>query len=82
MIHIHMQTTSLIDLAIALAAIIGAFILCICVVYSRRRGGTDSGPVRIETHTTLEKVVLVVCPYCSAKVEQGVTECPSCGGKL
>ena len=52
------------------------------VCYMRRKGETDSGPVRIETHTTHEKVVLVVCPYCSAKVEQGVTECPSCGGKL
>lgn len=77
-----MQTTSPIDLAIALVAILGAFVLIMFVCYMRRKGETDSGPVRIETHTTHEKVVLVVCPYCSAKVEQGVTECPSCGGKL
>ena len=75
-------STSPIDLVIALAAILGAFILCLYLVYSRRRGGSDSGPVRIETHTTHEKVVLVVCPYCSAKVEQGVSECPNCSGKL
>jgi hypothetical protein len=75
-----MQTTSPIDLAIALAAILGAFIVCFYLLYSRSRQGPGSGPVRIETHT--EKVVLVICPYCSAKVEQGVTECPSCGGRI
>ena len=77
-----MQTTSFIDLIIAMAAILGAFVLCMFVYYMKRKGGQDSGPVRIETHTTHEKIVLVVCPYCSAKVEQGVSECPNCSGKL
>ena len=26
--------------------------------------------------------VLVICPFCSTKVEQGVAFCPNCGGKM
>jgi hypothetical protein len=26
--------------------------------------------------------VLIMCPFCSAKVEQGISSCPHCGGRL
>lgn len=36
----------------------------------------------VSTEHIIRDRVLVVCPYCGAKVEQGTTFCPSCGGKL
>ncbi len=32
--------------------------------------------------TIISQKVLVICPYCSSKVEQGITVCPNCGAKL
>jgi len=36
----------------------------------------------ISTEHVIRERVLVVCPYCGAKAEQGTTFCPGCGGKL
>lgn len=36
----------------------------------------------VSREQVIRERVLVVCPYCGAKTEQGTTFCPSCGGKI
>jgi hypothetical protein len=38
----------------------------------------DSSQVRVIEHER----VLVVCPYCGAKNEQGITTCANCGAEI
>ncbi|MFW9848515.1 MAG: hypothetical protein ACFFF4_05210 [Candidatus Thorarchaeota archaeon] len=60
------------------------------IVFVRKRSRTpSSGPTPIATkeetkvvERTVEKIVLVVCPYCGAKNEQGMTKCQSCQGDI
>jgi len=40
--------------------------------------GTDEEQVKIVEHET----VLIVCPYCGAKNEQGFTSCMNCGAEI
>ena len=40
---------------------------------------SDVSVLRVELTGAL---VLVICPYCSIKVEQGITVCTNCGAKL
>jgi ribosomal protein L40E len=35
----------------------------------------------IQTQTVVEKV-LVICPFCGAKNEQGMTTCKNCGARI
>ncbi len=35
-----------------------------------------------ETPTRVVEKVLVICPYCGTKNEQGVPKCVKCGGEL
>jgi len=36
----------------------------------------------IREREVIRERVLILCPFCSAKVEQGASFCPHCGGKL
>ena len=38
----------------------------------------DDEQVKIIEHET----ILVICPYCGAKNEQGVTSCTNCGAEI
>ncbi len=69
-------------------------IILVCVVSKRRKG--DSGPQQTFDHYTappsspassgtIKEVttrVLVVCPYCGAKNEQGILTCHNCDAEL
>lgn len=70
-------------------------ILLIACIFSRRKGGaaapsggvppsSPSGPVRHEAVKEREVTtrVLVVCPFCGAKNEQGVLKCQNCGAEI
>jgi len=39
-------------------------------------------PEIIREREIIKERVLLMCPFCSAKVEQGVVFCPNCGGKM
>ena len=44
---------------------------------------TDSEEVlKTIERTTVEKVVLIICPYCGAKNEQGILKCQKCKADL
>lgn len=73
-------------------------IVAVVAILSRRRGGPPPTeaipsipptppPERREPETTREREIireriLLFCPHCSAKVEQGVPFCPNSGGKM
>jgi len=60
-------------LIIVIAAIL--FMFCLACGYLLRSRRKD--------RTIIEKTqVLIVCPYCSTKVEHGMSFCPNCGGEL
>jgi len=50
-------------------------------VRRRRTAEKDSSPEPLKERIITERV-LVICPFCSTKVEQGVAFCPNCGGKM
>ena len=61
--------------------------------YQSRKRNPQVRPQRTPVHTqriheeriierTVERIVLVVCPYCGAKNEQGITICEKCGGHI
>lgn len=39
-------------------------------------------PPQVREREIIKERVLIVCPYCGAKVDQGVTYCTNCGGKM
>ena len=59
----------------ALLGIVGLVALVAIFVIIQRRGKDQTV---IERTTT----VLVVCPYCSTKIEHGQSFCSNCGGKM
>lgn len=59
-------------------AVIGvAFFSCLYCCYRWRRKPDKS----VERQIITERI-LVVCPYCGAKIQQGVSFCPHCGGRI
>ena len=58
--------------------------ICLEIVdFARRRRATkkDSSLEPLRERIITERI-LVICPFCSTKVEQGVAFCPNCGGKM
>ncbi|GAG84887.1 unnamed protein product, partial [marine sediment metagenome] len=43
---------------------------------------TDSEEVPKTIERTIEKIVLIICRYCGAKTEQGITKCQKCSAEL
>ena len=73
------------DVMLALGAgfLIPLGIILEIVDFARRRRATkkDSSLEPLRERIITERV-LVICPFCSTKVEQGVAFCPNCGGKM
>ncbi len=63
-----------------LPLIFGLVLVIIVMLYLRRRRSQDSviKPKIVTEQRTVEKVVLVICPYCGSKNEQGITKCQNC----
>ena len=58
--------------------------VCLEIVdFVRRRRTIEkvSSPEPLRERIVTQRV-LVICPFCSTKVEQGVAFCPNCGGKM
>ena len=75
---INLDATLAMVLPIAVVAVL--FIAALCFISGLiddddREGGTE---VKVVEHET----VLVVCPYCGAKNEQGVTTCKNCDAEI
>lgn len=66
-----------------LAIVIGIFIIVTLFITKLDLGGDDDRPERDEPTTIIERErVLVVCPYCGTKNEQGRSHCINCDGAL
>ena len=84
-VYVEERTTSN-NIATALLSItfnpitLGIGLICIVLVI-RKRGQTtaaaDSVP-ETRIYTEVYPKVLILCPYCGKKFEQGLTECPNC----
>ena len=71
--------------AILIVEIIFIVLIIICCVYGYKAiQGRRPKPIQAPHHTThtITERVLVICPYCSAKIELGKPFCPHCGGKI
>lgn len=58
--------------------------ICLEIIDSVRRRRTIEKVSSLEPprERIITERVLVICPFCSTKVEQGVAFCPNCGGKM
>ena len=58
--------------------------ICLEIVDFVRRRRTIKEDLSVEPlkERIITERVLVICPFCSTKVEQGVAFCPNCGGKM
>ncbi|MHA2356982.1 MAG: zinc-ribbon domain-containing protein [Candidatus Thorarchaeota archaeon] len=48
----------------------------------RRREAVERAPQRIVEKERIVERVLVICPYCGHKNEQGISKCGECGADL
>jgi hypothetical protein len=68
-------------LVLPIAVVLGLFIIALWFITKTVDDNDDdngSDPIRVIESET----VLVVCPYCGAKNEQGITICANCGADI
>ena len=78
-ITINLDSTLALVLPIAVVAVL--FIIAISFIAKLDDdddNDDDNGQVKVIEHET----VLVVCPYCGAKNEQGITTCANCDAEI
>jgi len=58
--------------------------ICLEIVdFARRRRTIEKGPsLEPLRERIITEKVLVICPFCGAKNEQGITKCGSCGAEI
>ena len=70
------------SLVLSIAVIIPLFIIALCFITRSTDSGEDYDSGSEQAKVTVHERVLVVCPYCGAKNDQGVPSCINCGAEL
>jgi hypothetical protein len=65
--------------ALPIVVVLGLFIIALWFI---TRIVDDDGDNGGQTTVIERERVLVVCPYCGTKNEQGITTCANCGGDI
>ena len=55
---------------------------CLYSAYRLKRGKKEHSVTTISEREVVTERVLVVCPFCGTKNEQGITKCQNCKGDL
>ncbi len=68
---------------VLVGAAVVIFLIAVCCISALDIGDDDTIPnVTGDTRIIERERVLVVCPYCGTKNDQGITKCTNCDGEL
>ena len=74
------------DLSLVVLVVVAAGIILLAMLFITALDiGDDDDPIPTvtgDTRVVERERVLVVCPYCGTKNEQGVSKCTNCDGEL
>ena len=79
-ITINLDAT--LSLVLPIIVVIGLFIVALCFITRITDDGDEYDSSREQVKVIERERILVVCPYCGAKNEQGITTCKNCGAEI